>query len=726
MKTSFLRPLFAAALVAALSVVTVGQDRLKSMPGEEQYQKMAREIPTAFKSGAVSVTWKDGGKSIEYRSNGKIHLYDIASGKIEVKADAAEGEAPRGGRGGFPGGGRRGQGGPPGAAGQGAAPPPGGGMFMRGRQAASAPSPDGLFKAYYKDRNLWLSDAKGVIEMPVTTDGNEKDRIKNGVASWVYGEELGQRTAMWWSPDSKKIAFYRFDESKVPNYYLATDQTALMSNVNAEPYPKPGNPNPVADVLVYDLASKKTTKIDVRDGKPFENAVVGHYVYSVRWSPDGKELFFNRTNRKQDVMEFAAADPATGRCRVVVREEWLASWTENTPGLRYLKDNKRFIWTSERTGFDNFYLYDLTGKLIVPLTKHPFEVANIVRIDEEAGHLYYMARSGDNPMKLQLHRVGLTGEGDTRLTDPAFHHTVDLSPDGKHFVDTMQTHDVPPTTRLLAADGKVIAELAKSDLTKFEKLGLKKAELLRYKAADGETELFGLLQFPSHFDPAKKYPLLVSVYAGPGTNGARETFTPPSALAEYGFLIASFDSRSAGGRGKKFLDAIYRKLGVTEIDDQATGVKSLWNRPYLDKERVGIHGGSYGGFASILCLLRHPDVFQAACASSPVTDYRLYDSIYTERYMGLPQENKAGYDAGSALTHVDKMKGRLMLYFGTADNNVHPSNSMQFIRALQRAGKSFDLQIGPDQGHSRISQPRMMEFFIENLVLAKPTTAAAK
>jgi dipeptidyl-peptidase 4 len=275
-------------------------------------------------------------------------------------------------------------------------------------------------------------------------------------------------------------------------------------------------------------------------------------------------------------------------------------------------------------------------------------------------------------------------------------------------------------------DGKVVAELAASDLTKFDKLGLRKPELITYKAADGVTDLHGLLHFPSTFDPAKKYPLLVSVYAGPGTNGARETFALPNPLTEYGFLVATLDSRSAGGRGKKFLDAIYGKLGVTEIDDQAAGVKALWARPYLDRQRVGIHGSSYGGYASLLCLLRHPDVFQAACASSPVTDYRLYDSIYTERYMGLPQDNKAGYDAGSALTHVPKLKGRLMLYFGTADTNVHPSNSLQLIRALQRAGKSFDLQVGPDQNHSRLAQPRMMEFFLETLVLAKPPTPAAK
>jgi dipeptidyl-peptidase 4 len=228
--------------------------------------------------------------------------------------------------------------------------------------------------------------------------------------------------------------------------------------------------------------------------------------------------------------------------------------------------------------------------------------------------------------------------------------------------------------------------------------------------------LHGMLYKPSNFDPMKKYPLLVSIYAGPATNGASESFTMPSTLAEFGYLVLRLDTRSAAGRGKDALDAIYGKLGTVEVDDLACGVKSLWNRPYLDKDRVGIYGTSYGGYASTLCLLRYPDVFQAACASSPVTDFRLYDSIYTERYMDLPQANKAGYDAGSAMTYAKNMKGRLMLFFGTADDNVHPANSLQLIRALQQVGKSFEVQVGPDQGHAGISQARMMEFFIENLV----------
>jgi dipeptidyl-peptidase-4 len=263
--------------------------------------------------------------------------------------------------------------------------------------------------------------------------------------------------------------------------------------------------------------------------------------------------------------------------------------------------------------------------------------------------------------------------------------------------------------------GQPLAELAKSDTSRFDSLGLRQVEMFTYKAGDGKTNLHGMLHFPSGFDPKKQYPLLVRVYAGPNTNAAKESFTLPIPLTEYGFLVASLDSRSAGGRGKHFIDAIYGNLGVVEIDDQAAGVKALWDRPYLDKTRVGIYGTSYGGYASALCLLRHPDVFCAACASSPVTDYRLYDSIYTERYMGLPQDNKAGYDAGSALTYASKLQGRLMLYYGTADNNVHPANTMQFVRALQKFGKSFELQVGPDLGHSSISQARMMEFFIDNL-----------
>jgi dipeptidyl-peptidase 4 len=704
------------AVVMLCGAATFGQDRLKTMPGYEQYLRMRREIPTSVKSGALSAAWTGDSKALEYTWDGKRYRFEVNSRRIKdlepakrtqrsEQSESSGDETPD-----------------------------------RGRQYTTTRSPDGAWKAIYRDRNVYVSAADGSNERAVTTDGNAVSRTKYGTASWVYGEELEQVTAMWWSPDSTRLAYYRFDETGVPDFYLTLNQTQLQTKLDTEAYPKAGVQNPVVDLFVYDVVTGQSVKVDVRDGKPFDNAVVGHYVYRVRWSADGRELLFLRTNRRQNAMELAAANPSTGTCRVVLREEWPAGWLNEDPRLVFLKDGRRFIWESQRTGWNNFYLYDLSGKLIAPLTTHTtFEAGTIVKIDEQAGLLFYTAHDGDNMLKLQLHRVGLDGKGDRRLTDPAFHHSVGgcipgvhgrfgnptttapcgISPDSRFFVDVYQTHDKAAATRVVdAAAGTKIAELASSDLTKFDELGLEKAEMFTYKAADGATTLRGLIHFPSTFDPAKKYPALVTVYGAPEftTNTARETFVTPSPLTEFGFLVLELDSRAIPGLGKRILDTIYMKLGQAEIDDMAEGVKALWNRPYFDEAHVGIFGTSYGGYVALMELLRHPEVFSAASSSSPATDWRQYDTIYTERYMWIPQENPAGYDAGSALTYAKDLKGRLLLYYGTADNNVHPSNSLQLIKALQDAGKSFDLQVGPDRGHSTVNQERMMEFFIQNLV----------
>jgi len=721
---TLLRAGLALPLIAGLLQVTTGaQDRLKGMPGYEQYQKVSSETGVVRSGEFRDIAWAADGASFDYTLDGRKYRFDVGTrAATEIGAAPA---APGGGRGR---GGRGRQGG-----------------IERGRQATSADSPDGKLKAFYRDRNLWMSDAAGSNETPITTDGSEAGRIKYGTASWVYGEELGQRTAMWWSPDSRKLAYYRFDEKQVEDYHLQLDQTKVQSRNDVEAYPKAGAPNPIVELFVYDVTTKESTRVDVRDGRPFENGVVGHYVYRVSWTADSRELLFNRTNRRQNILEFVAADPQTGATRVVVREEWPTGWVQNSPAIHVLEDNRRFIWKSERTGWANLYLYDLSGTLITPLTDHSFEVGALTKVDEKDGVVFYTARSGDNHMKMQLHRVGLDGKGDIRLTDRAFHHTVGscmpagagggrgggggagscgISPDGRHFVDVYQTHVSPPASRLVDTDGKIVAEIAKSDLTKFEQLGLKKVEMFTYKAADGKTTLRGLIHFPSTFDPSKKYPVLMPVYGGPasGSNTARETFVTPSALTEYGFLVINLDSRAVPGLGKRQLDSIYLKLGQVEMDDMAEGVKALWSRPYVDRNRVGVYGTSYGGYASVMLLLRHPEVFAAASASSPVTAWYHYDTIYTERYMWIPQENKEGYEAGSAMTYVRDMKGRLMLYYGTADNNVHPSNSMQLIAALQEAGKSFELQVGPDRGHTGINTDRMMEFFIENLIVKPALT----
>jgi dipeptidyl-peptidase-4 len=649
-------------------------------------------------SGALSVEWSEDGASFQYAFDGKLYRFDVAT----RQATLLPGE-----------------------------PPDPRARFMRrggperGRQFASAESPDGTMRAFYRDHNLFISTVDGSSEVAVTTDGSADARIKYGTASWVYGEELRQTTAMWWSPQGTKLAYYRFDENPVQDYFLQMNQTQVQDSLDVEAYPKAGAPNPVVDLFVHDLERGRSVRVEVRDGKPFTNDVVGHYVYGVEWSPDGKELMFKRMNRRQNILELTACDPTSGDCRVVVREEWPASWVQNHPPMEYLRDGRRFLWISERTGWRNLYLYDLSGDLLATLTNHEFEVAQLLRVDEEAGVVYYTARDGDNHMKLQLHRVGLDGTGDRRLTDPAFNHTVSLSPDGRYFVDVAQTHDQPPFTNLLDMDGKVVAELARSDLTRFEELGLEKVEMFTFTGADGVTQLHGMLHKPSNFDPTRQYPILVTVYAGPATNGASESFTLPNPLTEYGFLVVSMDSRSAAGRGKRFLDAIYEKLSTGEIDDQAAGVRALWERPYVTPGRAGIFGTSYGGTSSLMGILRNPDVFYASSASSAVTDWRNYDSIYTERYMWIPQENQEGYDAGSAMQYADRLQGALLLYYGTSDNNVHPSNTLQVIAALQEAGKSFDVQVGPDRGHSGVNRDRMMEFFIEHLVLDFPGDGAS-
>ena len=406
-----------------------------------------------------------------------------------------------------------------------------------------ADSPDRTLRAQYNEstRNLHLIDLATKVDTPITTDGSRDKRIKNGTASWVYGEELGQTTAMWWSPDGRKLAFYRFDESGVPDYFLQLDQTKIQSAMDTEAYPKAGAPNPVVDLLVYDVATRKAVKVDLRSGKPFDNSVIGHYAYRVAWSPDGKELLFNRTNRRQNILELVAANPDTGAIRVIIREDWSTGWIENTPLMAFLKDGRRFIWESERSGWKNLYLYDLNGTLLHPLTTHTsFEIASLIKVDEQAGVVFYTARDGDNHLKQQLHRVGLDGKGDVRLTDPKYHHTVGscmttsngrgggaagancgISPDGAHFVDVYQAHNIPPASRLVdARSGKVIADVAASDTTRYQELGLRKAELFTFKSADGQTLLHGLIQFPSNFDPTRKYPVLVPVYGGPEAGGS--------------------------------------------------------------------------------------------------------------------------------------------------------------------------------------------------------------
>ncbi|MEZ6031092.1 MAG: alpha/beta fold hydrolase [Hyphomonadaceae bacterium] len=696
--------LAAAAAVAVLTPAATGQSRIRNMPGYDRWAEMAPQISDALKSGSVNAEWAADSQSFDYTLDGKRWRFDVRKRAVVEPPPRTS---------------------PPSPGPAAAATPAGGLVLARGRgREADVLSPDGQTRAISRDRNIWVVPADGGEGSQLTTDGSDASRIRHGVGSYVYLEEFSVSQPVWWSPDGSKLAWMRYDETQVNDYFLQLDQTQTQSTLLVQAYPHPGENNPVADLLVHDFNTGETKTMDVREGAPFSNAVVGHYVWNAQWTKDGSEILVRRADRLQKTYDLAACAPATGKCRSVVRETRPGSWASGA-APRFLKDGKRFIWTSERNDFRNFYLYDLSGKKLANLTQHAFEAVDIVRVDEASGWLWYTARSGDNHMKIQLHRVRLDGTGDTRLTDPALTHRVELSPDGKFFVDVEQAHDRPPVTRVRDFDGRAVAQLASSDASEFEALGLKPADLFTFTSADGATQLHGMLQFPSNFDPAKKYPMLVSVYGGPGSNGLNENFAAPNALAEYGFLILRVDARTNAGKGRKILDTVYKRLGIVEMDDIAAGIRATWDRPYVDRTRVGIYGTSYGGTVAATVLMRHPDVVQAAVSNSPVTDYRLYDTAYTERFMGLPDEDGDAYDRAAVLTYASQLSGDLLIYYGTSDDNVHPKNALQLIKALQDARKSFEVQVGPDRGHTGVDQTRMMEFFIERLVMDRTPDSPA-
>ncbi len=706
-RTGLPRLLTVVAIALALAVPASAQSRIRNMPGYENWLKVVPQLSGAVKTGAITPTWATDSRSFDYTVDGVLWRFDLATRTSrEVVGDAPD---PT----------------PSGPAAQPAAPVTASGVVLargRGREA-DVVSPDGATRAFSRDYNIWTVPTAGGEEKQVSKDGGQAARIRNGVGSYVYLEEFAVSQPVWWSPDSGKLAFMRYDEKRVEDYFLTLDSTAKLSTLLTQAYPHPGTDNPVADLVVYDMATGQSRTMDVREGQAFANNVVGHYAWAAQWTKDGSEILVRRADRLQKVFDIAACSPLTGACRSVVRESRPATWAQGSPP-RFLEDGKRFIWTSERNDFRNLYLYDLSGKQLAQLTNHAFEVVEVLKVDERGGWVWYTARSGDTHMKVQLHRVRLNGRDDVRLTDPAFNHRVEISPDNQYFVDIEQAHDKPPVSRLRNAAGKPLADITASDLTRFAALKLKTAETFTYTSADGETRLHGQLQFPSNFDPARRYPMLVAVYGGPGSNGLTDNFVTPAALAEYGFLILRLDARTNAGQGRKVLDQAYQQLGIVEIDDIAQGIRAAATRPYVDETRVGIYGTSYGGSVAALTLMRYPDVVQAAVSNSPVADYRLYDTAYAERFHGLPQTSPSAYDRSAITSYVDGLEGDLLIYYGTSDDNVHPKNTMRLIKALQAAGKSFEVQVGPDRGHTSVDQTRMMEFFIERLILDRPQTPA--
>ena len=667
----------------------LAQDRFEQLPGYQEYINRARSQARLVTGGRIAdVIWSEDGRFVQFREGGGVWWVDLESG--ERRPAPADQRLER-----------------PVRDASGPATP----RAPRGRQVTRQPSPDGQWVAEHRDFNLVLVREDDSDTIQVTSDGRRDFKYATG--SWVYGEELRQTTAMWWSPDSSMIAFYEFDERNVKDYYLVTGLIDWQTELYPEAYPKAGAENPIVGLHVHDLESGTTIRVKIGDDP-------NQYIYNIRFSPDGSELLFNRTNRQQNVLDIMAADPRTGETRIILTETQ-ETFQKNSPMLRFLSDNERFIWETEKTGWQHYELRHINGDLLHTLTDDgDYPTSGVVQIDEENGWLYYSAFSSDHPLNMQLHRVRLDGTQRARLSTRELNHTsFDISPNHTHFIATFEAIDTPPATALYDMNGNEIAVLAESDMSAFLSSGIPMPELFTFKADDGVTDLFGVLYKPSDFDPDKTYPLIIDVYGGPLTQGVRNRFSPGDAYTEFGVLIAKIDNRGTVNRGKAFETATYRLLGTVDMKDQADGVRHLAQRPYVDGNRVGIHGFSYGGYLAALAVLKHPDVFHVAVAGAPVTDWRNYDTIYTERYMYLPQDNKEGYDLGSCLTYADQLEGQLLLIHGMVDDNVHPANIFQLAHRLQQARKPFQMMLYPTSGHGIRSpsfNPLRWEFLLDNLV----------
>lgn len=573
-------------------------------------------------------------------------------------------------------------------------------------------SPDYKYRAFTRDYNLYIKDHEDK-EKALTKNGHED--LRKGFPDWVYPEELDQYEAFWWSPDSSRIAYMQFDESPVIKYPIVHD-VSPVPRLEMMSYPKAGANNPIVNFFIVDIKAKKTVRIETGMETNF-------YFLRGKWTNDGKLFTFQRLNRWQNTLELFAADPKTGKIRRILKDEDKC-YLEADFDLRFLKDNKHFIWTSERSGWKEIYLYDLSGKLVKQLTDAKLPVGRILGVDEEKGWVYFTGYE-NRGLESHAYRVKLDGKKLTRLTKEPGSHSVSLSPGAKYYADSFSSFEKPRRVAIHRADGKMLRIIGKSTITqKLKDLKLIKPEHFTFKSADGKHILDAVLFKPAHFDENEKYPLIMSVYGGPGAKRIANRFNLYSsrdrsqALAQLGFIVLSIDHRGVNRRGKAFQNLMYLNLGQIELEDHVAAAKLVGARPYVDEKRVGIFGHSYGGYLTCMALLKAPEVFHVGISGAPVTAWENYDTIYTERYMRRPQDNPEGYKKGSCLNYAKGLKGHLSLHHGAIDNNVHPGNAIQLAQALLKLNKKFDLMLYPEQRHgisfNRYSEARV-EYFVEHL-----------
>ncbi len=595
----------------------------------------------------------------------------------------------------------------------------------KGFATDAAISPAGRYVAYVKDQNLFAYDLGAHTEKALTVDGGGP--IKNGMAEFVAQEEMDRSTGYWWAPDDRHIAFVRVDETPVPvtqRFEIAADNVATF----AQRYPTAGGPNVLVRLGVTDLATGTTTFIDLGS----EHDI---YLARVNWLPDGKTLAIQRESRDQRRLDLLFADIDTGQSRVVLTET-SDTWIELHDEISFLHQSPEFIWASARDGFQHLYLYDYDGHLVRRLTAGPWMVDDfrgraIKAIDERHRRIYFTATE-KSPLERQLYSASLDTEDPGQVeqisAEPGL-HGIAMSPDAKFYVDNFNSIDQPPQVRLHGADGKLITYLLENALNEHHPDAPYLAqnsvpEFGVLTAADGQTLHYRLFK-PSNFDPAKRYPAIVEVYGGPGVQRVTNSWTGSSftqILTRAGYLVFQLDNRGSAFRGTAFQAPIHGKLGEVEVADQILGARWLGAQSFVDPARVGVWGWSYGGYMTLMLMFKAPELFRAGVAGAPVTDWTLYDTHYTERYLERPQDNAAGYTASSVLPYADGLKGRLLVVHGMSDDNVLFLNSTKLFRKLQDLGKPFDVMVYPGGKHGLIRQhdgrhayTTIKRFFDENL-----------
>jgi len=599
------------------------------------------------------------------------------------------------------------------------------GLSDNGKQQLATFSPDGKKIAFVRKNNIFIKNLIDNTETQITFDG-KFNFIINGAPDWVYEEEFEFNKAFAWSPDSKKLAFMRFDESKVKMFNMTKFQgshptikkNALYPENYAFKYPKAGESNSIVSVHVYNSDTKKITTMDV--GKETDQ-----YIPRIKWTNSSDNLCIFRLNRLQNKLELLFANPNTGVSNVIYTDENKYYIDEvNFDYLTFLKDNKHFVILNEKDGWNHIYLYDMQGNMIRKLTKGNWDVSNFIGFDEKKKTFYFIA-SAESPLQREVYSVKINGKKIKKLSTMAGTNSAVFSKNYKYYINYFSNINTPTYVTIHNSNGKLIRVLEDNKNLKERLKNYKcaKKEFFKFKTSEG-VELNGWILKPADFDPAKKYPVLMTQYSGPNSQEVKDSwdFGYNQVLASKGYIVACVDGRGTGARGEEFRKMTYLQLGKYETIDQIEAAKYLRSLPYIDSTRIGIWGWSYGGFMTCLCMEKGNGIFKAGIAVAPVTNWRYYDNIYTERFMRTPQENPDGYDDNSPLFFADKLQGKLLICHGTADDNVHLQNTLEFSEKLVQANKQFEMQIYTNRNHSIYGGntrfhlfTRMLNFITNNL-----------